>query len=88
MINYSSLKQRFYSFRDEIGQTRSFSLAGTAYTLTVSTMERLSCLISGFSMIFFCRILCAVQLLLYEINLLCFGVELLSCYVHSLCYDV
>ena len=51
-------------------------------------MERLSCLISGLSMIFFCRTLYAAQLLLYEINFLCFGFELSSCYVHSLCYDV
>ena len=39
MINDSSLKQGFYSFCDEIGQTRSFSAAGTAYTLTVSTVK-------------------------------------------------
>ena len=39
MINDSSLKQRFYSFRDEIGQPRSFSAAGIAYTLTVSTVK-------------------------------------------------
>ena len=39
MINDSSLKQRFYSFRDEIGQPRRFSAAGIAYTLTVSTVK-------------------------------------------------
>ena len=39
MINDSSLKQRFYSFRDEIGQPRSFSAAGIAYTLTVCTVK-------------------------------------------------
>ena len=39
MINDSSLKQRFYSFRDEIGQPWSFSAAGIAYTLTVSTVK-------------------------------------------------
>ena len=39
MINDSSLKQRFYLFRDEIGQLRSFSAAGIAYTLTVSTVK-------------------------------------------------
>ena len=39
MINDSSLKQRFYSFRDEIGQPRRFSAAGIASTLTVSTVK-------------------------------------------------
>ena len=39
MINDSPLKQSFYSFRDEIGQPRSFSAAGIAYTLTVSTVK-------------------------------------------------
>ena len=39
MINDSALKQSFYSFRDEIGQPRSFSDAGIAYTLTVSTVK-------------------------------------------------
>ena len=39
MINNSSLKQRFYSFRDEISQPRSFSAAGIAYTLKVSTVK-------------------------------------------------
>ena len=39
IINDSSLKQRFYSFRDEIGQPRSFSAAGIAYTSTVSTVK-------------------------------------------------
>ena len=39
IINDSSRKQRFYSFRDEIGQPRSFSAAETAYTLTVSNRE-------------------------------------------------
>ena len=39
MINDSPLKQSFYSFRDEIGQPRSFSAAGIAYTLTVSIVK-------------------------------------------------
>ena len=39
MINDSPLKQSFYSFRDEIGLPRSFSAAGIAYTLTVSTLK-------------------------------------------------
>ena len=39
MINDSSLKHRFYSFRDEIGQPPSFSAAGIAYTLTMSTVK-------------------------------------------------
>ena len=39
MINDSPLKQSFYSFRDKIGQPRSYSTAGIAYTLTVSTVK-------------------------------------------------
>ena len=39
MINDSPLKQSFYSFRDEIGQPRSFSAAGIPNTLTVSTVK-------------------------------------------------
>ena len=39
MIKDSPLKERFYSFRDEIGQPRSFSAAGIAYTLAVSTVK-------------------------------------------------
>ena len=79
-----SLLIKFAGFLDIIS-TKPFVLIGTSLNLQVprtaiksqpssNFMERRSCLMSGLTMIFCCRALYVVQLLLYEISSLRFGV--------------